>query len=129
MAGGLKIAPNAGSTVVWIRAIRFGSVIAALGFALSVVPFVAALEEDAGLDWLFQNRGYRMTEAPVAVVSIDKRSADALGLPAEPRFWPRTLHAELIDKLAAAGAEVIAFDIYFDKPREAEGDQRLGENF
>ncbi|MDI9245114.1 CHASE2 domain-containing protein [Marinobacter sp. CHS3-4] len=45
----------------------------------------------------------------IALVAIDERSLDELG----KWPWPRDLHASLIDKLDAAGAETIVFDILF----------------
>jgi adenylate cyclase len=62
----------------------------------------------------------------VVVVSLDKVSSDAFGLPNEPAKWPRTLHAQLIDRLAAEGAMVIAFDVLFDDPVEPTGDANFG---
>jgi len=46
------------------------------------------------------------------IVAIDELSVDRLG-----RWpWPRTTHARLIDKLDAAGADTIVFDILFPEP-------------
>ncbi|WP_166260555.1 CHASE2 domain-containing protein [Marinobacter salicampi] len=54
--------------------------------------------------------------APVAdnvvVVGIDEKSLETLG-----RWpWPRSVHAELIQRLDAAGARTIAFDVLFPEP-------------
>jgi diguanylate cyclase (GGDEF)-like protein len=59
----------------------------------------------------------------VVVVEIDQQSLERLG-----RWpWPRRLHAELIDRLAAAGAAVIGYDVLFAEPSaaEPEGDRAL----
>jgi len=109
------------------QAVRLGAALAALGLALSWLPPVGYLEENVGLDWLFTDRGSRLPPPEVAIVAIDKPSADKLELSQEPRLWPRALHAELIEKLYAAGASAIVFDIYFDKPRDAREDQQLGQ--
>jgi len=50
--------------------------------------------------------------APVAIVDIDQASIEALG----QWPWPRTTIATLVDRLAAAGAATIAFDIVFTQP-------------
>jgi adenylate cyclase len=50
-------------------------------------------------------------------VAIDEKSLDTLG-----RWpWPRTRIASLIDRLAAYGARVIAFDVTFSEPDESSG--------
>ncbi|MBU2954434.1 CHASE2 domain-containing protein [Marinobacter sp. F3R08] len=52
------------------------------------------------------------TPDEVVLITIDEISLDRLG-----RWpWPRKLHAELIDKLAQAGAKTIVFDILFSEP-------------
>ncbi|WP_166269452.1 CHASE2 domain-containing protein [Marinobacter caseinilyticus] len=48
----------------------------------------------------------------VVLVAVDEQSLDQLG-----RWpWPRSTHAELIQKLHAAGARTIVFDILFPEP-------------
>jgi PAS domain S-box-containing protein len=55
----------------------------------------------------------------VVVIGIDELSMDHLG-----RWpWPRTTHAQLIDKLREAGAKTIVFDILFPEP--SPGDQAM----
>lgn len=60
----------------------------------------------------------RMREAPVAappeilVVAIDERSIQQF----QAWPWPRSTHARLIDRLRAAGAKLIAFDVVFAGP-------------
>lgn len=49
---------------------------------------------------------------PVRVVDIDEESLKRLG----QWPWPRTLLAELVDKLAAHGAAAIGFDMVFPEP-------------
>ncbi len=104
----------------------FGLLVAALGILAGTIPAVLRFEENLGLGALFQLRGPRTAPAEVVVVSLDKVSSDTFGLPNEPAKWPRTLHAELIDRLAAEGAVVIAFDVLFDDPDVAAGDEHLG---
>ena len=99
-----------------------------LGVLLSMLPQVLELEEALGLRWLFRVRGALEAPAEVAVVSLSGESADALGVSSDVDEWPRALHAQLIDRLAGAGAGVIVFDIIFDAPRApASGDRLLAE--
>jgi adenylate cyclase len=46
---------------------------------------------------------------PVRIVDIDDASLARIG----QWPWPRTILAELVERLAAAGAAVVAFDIVF----------------
>ena len=52
------------------------------------------------------------TLKPVVIVDIDEASLQALG----QWPWPRTLLAELIDKIQAAGAAAIGFDVIMSEP-------------
>ena len=52
------------------------------------------------------------SELPVRIVAIDDKSLAAVG----QWPWPRTLLAELLDKLREAGAGVVAIDILFSEP-------------
>jgi adenylate cyclase len=85
---------------------------------------VLDLDESLGLGALFALRGTVNPPPDVAVVSISLDSAKAVGQTNELDEWPRELHAELIDRLAAAGAAVIAFDVFFEEARGG-GDRQL----
>lgn len=61
---------------------------------------------------------------PITVVGIDEASFSELGLQWP---WPRRLHAELIDRLAA-GAVIIVFDIVFAEPSNKEDDKRFANS-
>ena len=98
------------------RQLLFGIFIGLVGIAVNLTPVGLVLEEEYGLDWLFQLRGVVPAPNDVVVISIDQPSATELGLEVEPRLWPRDLHARLIEKIADAGARVIAFDLIFKKP-------------
>jgi len=52
------------------------------------------------------------TDSPVRIVDIDSDSLKQLG----QWPWPRSVDAELVDKLRTAGAAIVAFDIVFDEP-------------
>ena len=62
-------------------------------------------------DSLFQPRP---TTGIVTIVAIDDASLATYGRSTVE--WPRTVHADLIDRLTAAGARVIAFDVLFADP-------------
>jgi adenylate cyclase len=51
---------------------------------------------------------------PVRIVDIDEDSLARIG----QWPWPRTTIAELLQKLVAQGAAVVAFDIIFPQPSE-----------
>jgi adenylate cyclase len=59
-----------------------------------------------------------VTDGRVAVVAIDERSLAAVG---KPWPWPRSLHAELLDKLVDAGASVIVDDVVLAPPSAEDG--------
>lgn len=107
------------------RAVLLGLGTGILGIVVSLTPPVLELEETAGLDWLFSVRGIRTPPGEVMIVSIDRHSAQRLGLPEDPEVWPRTIHAALVERLAAAGAAVIVFDIFFREPRSPQEDAAL----
>src|SRR5882757_2303985 len=52
------------------------------------------------------------TARPVVIIDIDEKSLAKLG----QWPWPRTRIADLVDRLTALGAVVIAFDIVFAEP-------------
>ena len=52
------------------------------------------------------------TARPVTIIDVDEKSLAKLG----QWPWPRTRIADLVDKLTALGAVVIAFDIVFAEP-------------
>jgi adenylate cyclase len=99
------------------RATLSAVALAVAGVLLSVIPAVLRLDESLGLGLLFTVRGTVTPPADVVVVSISRDSAAAVGQPAQLDRWQRSLHAELLDSLVAAGAKAIAFDLFFDEPR------------
>ena len=59
--------------------------------------------------------------ASLIVVGIDPKSLSEIGV----WPWPRSLHARLLEKLVAAGAERVAFDIDFSSASGPAGDLAL----
>ncbi|MFN3635122.1 MAG: EAL domain-containing protein [Rhizobium rhizophilum] len=72
---------------------------------------------------------FRATAAPRSAtgefvfVAIDKKSLTQVGT----WPWPRDVHAQLIDRLAAAGARDIFLDIDFSTPSNPDSDARLAK--
>ena len=61
---------------------------------------------------------------PIVLVAINEESIETLKL----RWpWPRTTHAQLIDRLAQGGAAAIAFDVLFADPASPEEDAALAK--
>lgn len=60
-------------------------------------------------------------QAPVKIVDIDDASLARLG----QWPWPRSLIANLVERLQAAGAAAIAFDILFAEPDRSSPEQAL----
>ncbi len=98
------------------KQLLLGLIIGLFGVFVNLTPLGLTLEEKFGLYWLFHSRGAVTAPDDVVVVAIDQTSATELDLPITPRSWPRELHARLINKLTAAGAQVIVFDLLFDTP-------------
>ena len=112
---------------VSLKALLLGLGVGLLGALISFTILGFYLEETFGLAWLFELRGPREPPSQVVIVAINQNAARVLGLGAEPRDWPRSTHARLIDKLSAAGARVIAIDLNFKKPSSREHDERLAD--
>lgn len=103
---------------------RLATVVGLIG-VLTLVPAITDFDAQWGLAMLFRLRGPVAAPESVVIVAMDREAARALDLPAGTRVWPRSVHAKLLDRLHAAGASVIAFDIFFDGPREAASDRAL----
>lgn len=97
------------------RVYRFLLLAAALGaIAIAIAADAANVLERAELatvDERFTIRGTQDPPADVVVVAIDEASIHEHSWP-----LPRRLHARAIDRLKAAGAKVIAYDVQFTEP-------------
>jgi adenylate cyclase len=109
------------------RGALLGVAVGIAGIVASNTPLGLNLEENQGLEVLFLLRGHRTPPPDVVVVSIDKESADQLAQDDDVTNWPRTLHADLTEKLAGSGAAVIAFDVFFEEFGDMEGDIAFAE--
>ncbi|MBW1917015.1 MAG: CHASE2 domain-containing protein [Deltaproteobacteria bacterium] len=88
---------------------------------LSFLPWGQFLE-NLILDFCYQWRSPLPPPSNLLVVGIDEASFQELG---QSWPWPRRLHATLIQRLNAAGAGLIVFDILFADPTTPEDDQLL----
>jgi adenylate cyclase len=103
--------------LVWLLGLIFA--------LLSLTPQANLLEEKIGLGLLFYLRGSITPPKEVVIVSIDRGSALRLAAPHNPEQWPRRLYATLIRRLHEAGAELIAFDIFFGAAQPGD-DEEMG---
>jgi adenylate cyclase len=63
----------------------------------------------------------RAADPSAIIVAIDDASLGRIG-----RWpWPRSVHAQLIDRLREAGAKVVALDVNFPEPSDAAADAAL----
>lgn len=65
----------------------------------------------------------RSASGDIHILEIDAKSIVAIN--SWP--WPRSVHGAIVDKLAAAGADTIAFDVDFSSPSTPEEDGRFAE--
>jgi adenylate cyclase len=86
------------------------------------------IEERFGLALLFRLRGPREPPPNVLIVNVDHPSSWMLGLPERFDRWPRLLYARLLDRLVAAGAAVVVFDIHFAETRDPVDDRVFAES-
>src|SRR3954452_20004049 len=98
-----------------------GGLIAVL---LALGPRAADVLEPLELDTVdarFAIRGDHAPRPGIVVVALDGRTLSELGL--RPPL-PRSLHARVIDRLRAAGAKLIAYDIQFIGPAKPAAEDR-----
>ena len=86
-----------------------------------VVVLIAATDWLAGVERRLydtaMNIGSHRVSDQVAVIAIDEASLSALG-----RWpWSRDLHAQLVAKLAAAGAKAVGYTVFFSEAQSAGG--------
>jgi adenylate cyclase len=87
--------------------------------ALSYLPLAETLENQV-LDLYQRSRPHVAPPADLLIIGVDEPSFQEVG---HPWPWPRRVHAGLVDRLAAAGARLIVFDIIFTGPSTAEDDR------
>jgi adenylate cyclase len=75
---------------------------------ISILGWLDGVELSA-VNRAFQVRGPRPPSSPVIIVAIDDSTFANTGLQWP---WPRTYFAQMVDRLTAGGAKVIAFDVF-----------------
>ncbi|MEB4993098.1 CHASE2 domain-containing protein [Pseudomonas aeruginosa] len=99
--------------------------------SLLLLPLTALLSLSSGLplnNLLYdrlRNLAPLAVDPHILVVAIDDRSLESLG-----RWpWPRSVHAELLDRLAAAGARSVLLDVIFSEPSSnPDSDRQLARS-
>lgn len=86
-------------------------------FCLS--SYALTVEQKTGLRWLFHWRGPVTPPSDVVIVALNSAAGENLALPRQTSAWPRTIYAELLNRLNDAGARLVVMDIAF---REARGE-------
>lgn len=116
--------PGIGVHRGWVATGGLSVVLFAVVSLLSTVPFVREWQIRLS-DTFFQVAPIPRHPSPVTVVIIDDRSLQQYG-----RWpWSRELLAKMTEKLAAAGAGPIGFDILLSEPQSADVDQHLAKAF
>jgi adenylate cyclase len=107
------------------KGVVLGLAVGGIGILLGPSSIGVRLERDLGLRWLFALRGTVVAPPDVAIVSIDKGSAQQLGL--DPAAWPpsRHVHATVIRGLHRHGVSAIVMDVWFPGHRSPEEDDDL----
>jgi adenylate cyclase len=106
---------------------------AGLGMALALAALVSLVAlflpawqtlERHGFDALTVLTAPRESSQPIVLVAINEESFEVL----KQRWpWPRSLHAELLDRIARGGAAVVAFDVLLADETDPKEDRALAE--
>ncbi|WP_088311211.1 CHASE2 domain-containing protein [Novosphingobium sp. B 225] len=105
--------------LVWRKWGRWG-VLAALFAALVLLDYgwlgLSRIVDQRGGDLLLRaNAAQRPVSDRVVVIDIDQRSLEAMNDLAGSWPWPRSVHGELLDGIAAQRPRAVAFDILFNE--------------
>jgi adenylate cyclase len=108
-----------------MQAIRLAAMCAALGWTIGLALMFLRPWQFVELklfDLMTVASAPHKSSLPITIVGIDEASFAQLGR----RWpWPRDLHAKLIDRLHAAGAAVVAFDLLFPEASTAPEDEAM----
>lgn len=101
-----------------VHLVAFAVMVGALAVYFATPRFLDVLEAKL-YDLHFALRGPHDASGQIVVLAIDERSLATIG-----RWpWPRSVLAEVVDRLSAAGARVIALDVLLSEP-EVSGELR-----
>ncbi|MFK7902191.1 MAG: EAL domain-containing protein, partial [Nitratireductor sp.] len=98
------------------------ALVAATVFALSSMGAFTYYQND--VTEIREKFSQRSASGEVVFVGIDKRTLDKVGV----WPWPRSVHAQIIDKLIALEVAEIGVDIDFSSPSTPEQDQRFAQS-
>jgi adenylate cyclase len=102
--------------------------VAVAAAAIAVVAYATHLMralEQQSVDARFSVRGTQEQPHEFALVEVDDRTFSELGVQWP---YPRSEHAQVIDRLREAGAKAIAVDIQFTEPTTSKEDNALVES-
>jgi adenylate cyclase len=105
----------------WLLALA----VAALGWFLHGYAVGSGLV-NLSYDLLHILRNRELPAAEAVIVYLDERSHLDLGQPLNAP-WSRAIHAQMIDRLTAAGAKAIVMDIVFSDANADEADRKLAD--
>ncbi len=114
----------------WLKRVRWSAwvlaiVVAALGWLLHDRAFGTGLV-NLSYDLLHLLRHHEIRANEAVIVYLDEKSHLDLGQP-QNAPWNRAIHAQMIDRLTAAGARAIVMDIVFSDANADAADQKLAE--
>lgn len=105
-----------------IRLLLAVAVVAAVGGTIAYATDVLRQPELDTVDARFSIRGEQAPPDDIVIVGVDDVTFDDLN---EQWPFPRSLHAEVIDRLREDGAAVIAYDVQFTEPTRPREDNAL----
>jgi adenylate cyclase len=106
----------------WVAGLAGAVLAATAGYALHEFTFGSGLT-NLSYDLLTIVKAQRVP-TNVVLVLMNEASHEKLGQRLNAP-WNRALHAQLVDKLSAAGAKAIVFDIVFNDPTTPQADARF----
>ncbi len=108
----------------WHWLISLGIMLLVLS-CICLSPIGRTLEKNTSLPWLFNWRGPLPAPDNIVIIGLNSSAAERMGLSRHSITWSRTLYAQLINKLAAAGATLTVLDIALKTSRDEEQDSQL----
>src|SRR3954463_10907974 len=101
----------------WLPGGLAAAVVIAIGHFVAPSPFASL--EFAGYDRAQQASAFSVDD--IVLIDVDQESLTALG----QWPWPRSTHAELLTRLNADGAKVVAFTSSLGEPQTGRDTERL----
>jgi adenylate cyclase len=99
--------------------------LAVIALVLWLAGLLDRADNSLGDQMLARHAQSRTPPADIVLVAIDQKSLEDLQPIAGAWPWPRAVHAELIDGLAAWRPKAIAFDVFFNEPDKFRPDSDM----